>query len=84
MRRIRIWDISLEDDGTLDTCLSVVMRIQPDKYRFLFCMQDTSEFRDADGTLTSEGFDIIAEWAAEWADEMMADRRALGYSQIPI
>lgn len=61
-----IWQVYLEDDGTLDTVLTAEMRSQP-QYRYTSRFGDTSHLRDADGCLTDEGFDELAEDAAEQA-----------------
>lgn len=61
---IGIWDITLWDDGTLDTVLTVTMRVCPSRthdVRFSY----TSEHRNEDGSLSEEGFWALAQEAVE-------------------
>lgn len=66
---IGIWRIDLIDDGTLDTVLVATMRIQP-RIQYENRYGDTSEYRDSDGILTSEGFCELCRDTAEYADTM--------------
>jgi len=75
MKRVRVWDVSLDDDGSLDTVLVAVLRIAPHK-RFEFRYGDTSEYRDKSGCLTELGFAELAADAADSADEILCDIRA--------
>lgn len=61
MTRIGYCDVTLRDDGTLDTVLDVDSPYGSSTERF----SDTSEYRLSDGSLTGAGFRELAAMAVE-------------------
>ena len=70
MWRIRIWDVFLVDDGTLDTVLEARMRIQPS---IVYTSRFSSETRSADPAEDDAALEALAQEAAEFADDCRAE-----------
>jgi hypothetical protein len=59
----KIWDVYLEDDGTLDTVISI------DGTRIRFDMESAAEYRDEDtGEMTAKGLRALAVSAIDGGD----------------
>lgn len=58
-----LFDVRLEDDGTLDTVISLEpLSVSGERQEFRY--SDTADYRDEDGCMTDEGLQILGHDAA--------------------
>jgi len=61
------YDVWLEDDGTLDTVVSVHHVREGWTQEVRWSTEHGAQYRDEDGTMTDEGFKTLAEESADAA-----------------